>query len=669
MTCCSRILDDMDAPFLALLDSGDLLHPAALEQVVGALQADRDCDLLYTDEDRLSPDGRRCHTPMLKPDWSPEMLLGQDCIGRLAVLRTAAVRAVGGLRADRAAVLDWDLYLRLAEKRCRIRHLRQCLYHRAASAPPGEDVRAAQRQVIREHLARQGLDAEATHQANGVLRLRWPLSRTPLVSIIIPSRNRAALIQRCIEGIRRRTSYAHLEILIVDNQSTEGEVLAFYRRLEAEGAARIIPFNRPFNYSAACNAGARAARGEMLLFLNNDTDVLAPDWVEELVRWGQRPGVGVVGTKLLYPSGRIQHAGLVCGLVSIVSIAYYGLPGSHADVLGGVDSYRNYLAVTGACQLLPRRVFDKIGGFDEDYLLTHSDVAICIRAWKAGYRIVYTPFAALVHDESASRGDFAPTDDGRLMARQLAAWGVTGDPYYHPGWNADAMTLTPRAGRERSAEHVLRDSLTALLQADNLAAPLDWHDRQFRNTLRQQHGLRLDDWSPGDAEGDEEGAARAVLRILHDHPDLRRRFPLALSEGEAGGFHRWLASEGRPRLSLSDRALQHIRAVLAARPSHRVRQAYEADAAARAAYPLALLPCGQRRFLDWLCATGRRRYALSDAMIVWFLEECAEQPARELARTYQLTPEWQMRFPDALTSPRWSDFCSWVCRRFGIDRI
>ncbi|HXH07158.1 MAG TPA: glycosyltransferase family 2 protein [Vicinamibacterales bacterium] len=448
--------------FVGLLDPGDALSPSALYEVARTLERRSDCDVIYSDEDRIDALGLR-HAPRFKPDWSPELLLSQNYIGRLAMMRSEALRLAGGFRSGFPGAEEWDLLLRLSRRGSGFVRVTECLYHRGAQEPrPGP---ACEQAVVREHCEAVGLVGATVTSSFGGCRAVWPTRGRPLVSIVIPNRNAAAVLGQCLRGLLRATRYPRREVVVVDNGSTEPDVLALYEELARAQAATIVPFDRPFNFSAACNAGAAAARGELLLFLNNDVEVIEPDWLEELVRWAQRPEVGVVGAKLLYPDGSIQHAGVVFGL-GLVGHLFAGGSERTSGPFGSPACYRNFLAVTGACQMMRREVFDRIGGYDERFILSFSDVVLCLMAWRFGYRVVYTPFARLIHHESYSRRRQDYQQDIELLARCLAQWGFVEDPYFHPALNATSPVPALRAPFDPEPGQVVRDYLRRLLPDD-----------------------------------------------------------------------------------------------------------------------------------------------------------------------------------------------------------
>jgi len=283
----------------------------------------------------------------------------------------------------------------------------------------------------------------------GILRCVWP-TRGHKVSIVIPTKDKLPVLRRCVKSILRLTKYPDYEILLIDNNSTEKSTRAYYESLRAHTNIRVIDYPAPFNYSAANNLGARHATGDFLLFLNNDTEVLQADWLEELARWAERPGVGAVGTKLLYPNGTIQHAGVIVGLMCHAAHVFAKLERDHQGLFGSVNWYRNYLAVTGACVMIARDIFEKIGGFDEAYELVFSDVEICLRLVEHGYRIVYTPFAALNHYEGLSRANRIPPADFHRASRHMVDIVESGDPYFNPNLSYNCEVPLPRSPHEES---------------------------------------------------------------------------------------------------------------------------------------------------------------------------------------------------------------------------
>jgi GT2 family glycosyltransferase len=451
-------LRDARGEMACLLGAGDTVSASALHDVAAACERHPEHDLFYSDEDRIDAGGRR-HTPRFKPSWSPDLLLSDNYVGRLAMMRVRSALAAGAFRNGCDGAEEWDLLLRLSRRSPKVHRLTQCLYHRRVTAPAGPLPAGP----VRDHLLALGL-APTLVRVDGGDRVTWPLQGDPLVSVIIPNRNAAAVVRTCVDGLLTHTPSPRREIVIVDNGSTDPAVLELYREIERAGAGRIVPFDRPFNYSAACNAGAAASTGDFLLFLNNDIEVVDPGWLDELVRWAQRPEVGIVGGKLLYPDRLIQHAGVAFGIGLVGHI--FARAAAPADgVFGSTESYRNYIAVTGACQMMRRDVFERLGGYDERYRLTFSDVVLCMNAWAAGYRVVYTPFARLIHHESYTRQRDESAEDMVLLARHLKTTGFVEDPYFHPHLDPKSPIPVVRPPFEASPRQVIADYVDRVLAA------------------------------------------------------------------------------------------------------------------------------------------------------------------------------------------------------------
>ena len=432
----SHGLELASGDFVALLDHDDELPPEALFEVARRLNEDPQIDLIYTDEDKLEPDGRRSE-PFFKPDWSPDLLLSMNYITHLSVFRQSLVREIGGFRPGLDGSQDYDLLLRFTERSNRVSHIAKVLYHWrkvpnsvASSSAAKPHAYEAGRRALADSLRRRGMDGDVEILRPGSYAVRYRLRGTPLVSIIIPTRDRWSLLQQCLRSLKEKTSYTHYEIIVLDNDSSEPETIRGLHALA--GSCRVLPFPGPFNFSAINNFGAAQARGEYFVFLNNDTQVVEPDWLGGMLEHAQRPEVGAVGARLYYPDGRIQHAGLVLGIGGVADHAFRGLPGDVAHYFNLPTVVRNVSAVTAACMMVPRRVFEELNGFDERLEVALNDVDFCLRLRQRGYLIIYTPRAHLFHHESGTRGRLHPPKDEE---RLWDLWGDVirrGDPYYNP---------------------------------------------------------------------------------------------------------------------------------------------------------------------------------------------------------------------------------------------
>jgi GT2 family glycosyltransferase len=384
-------------------------------------------------------------------------MLGQNMVSHLGVYRRALVEAVGGLREGFEGSQDYDLTLRVAERTTpdRIHHIPWILYHWRQLGGPETFSQAqmdrcadAAQRAVAEHLARTGQPvAEVTRMAETpgwVTVRRAPPTPRPLVSIVVPTRDRADLLAQCAEGVLSKTAYTPLELLIVDNGSVEPRTKVLFDRLRQDPRVRVLDAAGPFNFSALNNLAAAQAQGEILLLLNNDISMPHADWLDALVAQAVRPNVGAVGARLLYPDGSVQHAGVAVGLGGVAGHLGYGVPGDTAGYFGHMKSPRNVTAVTAACLAMRKAVFDEVGGLDaENLAVAFNDIDLCLRVRAAGYDIVWTPHAELIHHESASRGaDLTGEAQARFRSEVLhmrRRWGATldQDPYFSPLFSLD----------------------------------------------------------------------------------------------------------------------------------------------------------------------------------------------------------------------------------------
>jgi GT2 family glycosyltransferase len=444
--------------FVALLDHDDVITPDALYWIVSDLNDHPDTALLYSDEDKIDFDGTRI-MPYFKCDWNYDLLLSHNLITHLGVYRTDIVRQIGGFREGFEGAQDYDLALRFIERirPSQIRHIPRVLYHwrmllGSTAVGAGEKDYAAGRArlAVEEHLARQKIAASVeTIPELAVQRVKYDLPEPrPLVSIIIPTRNAQKLVRQCIESIRKKTTYAPYEIILVDNGSDEKASIAYFRALRDEGAVRLLEDPLAFNFSRINNEAARQARGDYLVFLNNDIEVITPDWLSEMVSHAQRPEIGAVGARLWYPNDTIQHAGLVL-VAGLAGHAHLGRKRGDHGYFSRASLIQSLSAVTAACLCVRRKVFEEVGGFDETLAVAFNDVDLCLRIGAAGYRNLYTPYAELYHHESASRGyEDTPEKMKRfqkeadiLRARWMPV--LMSDPYYNPNLtlSGDPFTL------------------------------------------------------------------------------------------------------------------------------------------------------------------------------------------------------------------------------------
>ena len=424
--------------FIASVDVDDVLPSEALFELVNRLQEEPAADLVYSDEDAITVDGRR-EDPLFKPDWSPVLLLSMNYVERFALMRKRLVDEVGGFSAELGPAQSYDLALRMTEKTDRIVHVPKVLYHRR-SRPTTPATVMSRRAAIDEEccalsnaLARRGrpgrVTAMSAQQGPRCYATRFELRNKPLVSIIIPTKNNRTLLQKAIDSIQARTSYDRYEILIVDNGSTDRDTVEYLASLPP--GCQLHRWNERFNYSAINNFGVRHANGEQLLFVNDDVAVISPDWLTAMLEHAERPEVGAVGARLLYEDGRIQHAGVVVGINQGAANAFRRRAGEATSPRLS-DLVREVSAVTGACMMVRRQVFEAVGGFDEKLPVIFNDVDLCLRIRRDGYTVLYTPHAQLYHYEGSTRGRRDPKEDRQVFQERWAHLLTSGDPYYNP---------------------------------------------------------------------------------------------------------------------------------------------------------------------------------------------------------------------------------------------
>jgi glycosyltransferase involved in cell wall biosynthesis len=444
--------------FIALMDHDDLIPEHALYEVAAELNDHPDTDLIYSDEDLIDANGQRS-MGYFKPEWNIELQLGHNLFSHLGVYRRSLLTKIGGFREGIVdGSQDYDLILRCVAESQRIRHIPSILYHWRQHEITSSFSRTslnkcieAARRSIRDYLWNQGISAEILPAPLADwTRVRWPLpQQEPRVSVIIPTRDKADMLARCVSGILHRTNYSNLELIIVDNDSLEQPTLRLFERLKEDRRVRIIHSPGPFNYSLMNNQAVDQATGEILVLVNNDIEVIEGDWLREMVSLVIRPEVGAVGAKLLYPDGRIQHAGVGIGTGTLQLADHFGCKASRHEYgyFGQYTLTKEVSAVTGACLAVRKEVYLAAGGLDAQNLhVSFNDVDFCLRLRQQGYRNLWTPFAELYHLESISRGvDESPQQIKRLkreVKRMKSRWGdLMKDPFYNPNFDPTELTF------------------------------------------------------------------------------------------------------------------------------------------------------------------------------------------------------------------------------------
>ena len=434
--------------YLTFLDHDDTLAPFALYEVVSALNNVPETDLLYSDEDKISQRGESRSKPHFKPDWSPDTLRNYNYITHLLVVKRSLLDKVGHIREGFEGSQDFDLVLRATEQAHKITHIPKVLYHwrehanstssntKSKSYATCSTKKAVAGHLERTKMAGRVVDGPFFGSCRVIYNLPTP---SPLVSIIIPTKDHSELLERCVKSILNNSTYQNYEIILVDTGSVEEATKKLYAKFAQQPQIKLLNWGKPFNYSAVNNLAAGHAKGEQLLFLNNDTEVISSDWIEAMLEFALRNDVGAVGAKLLYPDATLQHAGVILGIGGVAGHSHKYFPTNSFGYFGRLVIPQNLSAVTAACIMISRKVFEEAGGFDEGYALAFNDVDLCLKIRSLGKLIVWTPHAELYHYESKSRGyEDTPEKQTRFKGeidRFQARWGKVlsqGDPYYSP---------------------------------------------------------------------------------------------------------------------------------------------------------------------------------------------------------------------------------------------
>ena len=447
-----------DGDFIALLDHDDLLSPDALFEMMQAVNLNPEADVIYSDEDKIDMEGRRHFDPNLKPDFSPDLLRSHNYITHLLVIRKDLFDSLGGFRSKYDGAQDYDLVLRATENAHQVVHVPRVLYYwrnhpNSTAQNPQSKMYAyeAGRKAIAAQLERKKIPGTVEMmELWGLNHVRYGTPGDPLVSVIIPNMDHHQDLERCVASLYEKSTYRNIEVIIIENNSREKETFPAYRRLkERYPGVRILRWEKPFNYSAINNYGAAAAKGEYLLLLNNDTQVIEPDAIGEMLGICMRSDVGCVGAKLLYEDDTVQHAGIILGPGGFAGHVFHGLKKEDVGFKMRARITGNWSAVTAACLMVRKEVYMSVGGLGEEYAVALNDVDFCLKVRAAGYVNVMTPFALWHHYESKSRGyEDTPEKKARFeseVALFRSRWGEVvdrGDPYYNPNFAKDKEPFT-----------------------------------------------------------------------------------------------------------------------------------------------------------------------------------------------------------------------------------
>lgn len=435
--------------YVALLDHDDLLSQDALLKVAAAINQHPNTLLLYSDEDKIDEQGKR-YDPHFKPGWNPDLLLSQNYISHLGVYQRQRMISIGGFREGLEGSQDHDLVLRFTDGLSteHIVHIPEVLYHwravagsTALNSNEKSYAHKAGLEALQQHVSKQHPGASVSSTAGDYYRVVWPLpSPAPLVSLLVPTRDGMDILAPCVNAILEKTDYRHFELIILDNQSSCPRTLEYMQQVsERDERVRVLRWDHPFNYSAINNFGASQAKGSIIGLINNDVEPINTGWLGEMVSQACRPEIGCVGAKLYYPNGSLQHAGVILGIGGVAGHSHKYFNGNAQGYLSRLQLVQNLSAVTAACLLVRKDIFEQVGGLNEEHLkVAFNDVDFCLKVREAGYRNLWTPFAELYHHESVSRGtEDNPEKQARFQAEiayMRQAWGpqLDNDPAYNP---------------------------------------------------------------------------------------------------------------------------------------------------------------------------------------------------------------------------------------------
>ena len=433
--------------YISLFDHDDLLHPSALFETMKAV-CEKDADFVYTDEATFeSPNLHKIIHTNFKPDFAPDYFHTNNYVCHFSSFKKSLLDKIGGFDSATNGAQDFDLFLRLSELTEKIVHVQKCLYFWRASPTSTAGASNAKsyttdagKLALEKHIRRCDINAVVEYgKVPNTYKINYKILGTPLVSILIPNYEHWKTLKKCIDSIMSLSTYDNYEIIIIENNSKGKDTFDYYASLKDNEKIRIVTWEGKFNYSAINNFGFKYTKGEYILLLNNDIEVISPNWIEEMLMFTQRKDVGAVGAMLYYKNNRIQHAGVLLGLRGVANHAHYRWQRNSYGYCNRLITVQNYSAVTAACCMIPRHVFEEINGLDESFEVAFNDVDMCMRIRKAGYLIVWTPYAELYHYESESRGYEDTTEKQARFVGEVRRfqekWGkelAAGDLYYNP---------------------------------------------------------------------------------------------------------------------------------------------------------------------------------------------------------------------------------------------
>lgn len=546
------------ADYACFIQAGDVLNEHALLELAALLNKDPALDYAYSDYDHIGSDGLRAR-PRFTPQWSPELLISEPYAAAFFAVRLSILDSIGPPNTKLGSATLWDLALRATEQARKVARISKVLVHKSAR----RNNRNVQIALIQSHLARQNLNGEVIHDGN--IRVKWNIKDSPIVSVIIPTAHNRVMLRRCLGSLQ---SAFELQRIIVDSTERTPDKEKWYAELVEDFDFQLLWWQDEFNYSRVNNFAAQHATGDILLFLNDDIEMINRDAIDEMVGWTEREGVGLVGAQLLYENGDIQHAGVIVGLGDFADHVFRGLRPEENTIFGSPNSYRNFLAVTGAAMMIERQLFERLGGWDERFLLCGSDVELGLRARRGGYRSMVTPHARFRHYESATRGTRVPVQDFFTSFWDYQPFLYGGDPYFNPNLSGRSPAPTLKLEHEiqpsEAVSSIIGRSLAPFRQQHGGEAEAfselcqvedgevdKTHDLHSRNSSRTS--VSTINWFIPDVDSPFYGGIHTIFRFANhfkDKYDVKNRF-VVIGNGPEQYVHSGLRA-AFPRLAESE---------------------------------------------------------------------------------------------------------------------
>ena len=431
----NSIVEKSEGEYISYLSNENQLAPEALYEIIAKINNNRNIDFLYSDDDHFN-EKEKLSNPKFKPDWCPDNLLSRNYISQILAIKKSLYESIGGFNEEYGNEKEYDLLLRVAENTNLISHIPKILLHKRInnSADP-----TIEKKIIEAALKRRNINASVipSKKSSGYYRIKYHIQQNPKVSIVIPTKDKTSILKQCVDSIFKKTTYTNYEIILVDNGSTETEFFDYIELCQKREPNRFknLTYNIPFNFSKLVNYGVKNSTGSLVLLLNNDTEVISPDWIESMIEQAQRNSIGVVGAQLIFPNDTIQHCGVVLGMEGTSGHSFIGYKKDAPGYSNLIQSTNNVTALTGACIMIRKDLYNEVGGFDEEFAVEFNDIDFCLKIKEKGFNNIYLPHVKLYHYESLSRGNQVSSTRLRKEINLVKQrWGkyIDHDPCYNP---------------------------------------------------------------------------------------------------------------------------------------------------------------------------------------------------------------------------------------------